>query len=82
MKRELVYDLPTRIFHWMFAVLFLTAFVITKTVDDESAVFSYHMLAGLVLAPCHTSDNLRDLGHKACAVFWLCTQSKRSLQLF
>jgi cytochrome b len=50
MKRELVYDLPTRIFHWMFACLFLTAFVITKAVDDESAVFSYHMLAGLVLS--------------------------------
>lgn len=50
MKSELVYDLPTRIFHWMFAGLFLTAFVITKTVDDESAVFSYHMLAGLVLS--------------------------------
>lgn len=50
MKRELVYDLPTRIFHWMFAGLFLTAFVIAKTVDDESGVFSYHMLAGLVLS--------------------------------
>lgn len=49
MRRELVYDLPTRVFHWMFAGLFLTAFVIAKTVDDDSAVFSYHMLAGLSL---------------------------------
>lgn len=44
-----VYDIPTRVLHWLFAGLFLTAFVIAKTVDDESAVFSVHMLAGLTL---------------------------------
>lgn len=49
MKRQLVYDLPTRFFHWFFAGLFLTAFIITKTVDDESPTYAYHMLAGLTL---------------------------------
>lgn len=50
MRNRLIYDLPTRFFHWLFAGLFIAAFLITKTVDDESPVFSYHMLAGLLLA--------------------------------
>lgn len=49
MKRQLVFDLPTRLFHWMFAGLFLTAFVIAKTIDDDSGWFNYHSLAGLTL---------------------------------
>jgi cytochrome b len=49
MRKHLVYDVPTRIFHWLFAVLFLTSFIIAKTVDDESWWFSYHSLAGLTL---------------------------------
>lgn len=49
MKSQLVYDLPTRIFHWCFAALFLTAFIIGKTIDDDSPTFAYHMLAGLTL---------------------------------
>lgn len=50
MRKQLVYDLPTRLFHWLFAGFFLSAFVISKTVDDDSTVFVYHMLAGLMLA--------------------------------
>jgi cytochrome b len=50
MARGLVYDLPTRLFHWLFVGLFLTAFVITKTVDEESVTFSYHMIAGMTLS--------------------------------
>ena len=49
MRKQLIYDLPTRIFHWSFAFLFVFAFMIAKTVDDESPLFSYHMLAGLML---------------------------------
>ncbi len=49
MKRQLVYDLPTRLFHWLFAAFFLTAFIIAKTIDDDSAWFNYHSLAGLTL---------------------------------
>lgn len=50
MRIQLIYDLPTRVFHWLFAGLFITAFLIAKTVDDDSPVFSYHMLAGLLLS--------------------------------
>jgi cytochrome b len=49
MKKISVYDLPTRFFHWLFAFLFIAAFAIAKTVDDESPLFSYHMLAGLTI---------------------------------
>ncbi len=49
MKKSTVYDLPTRIFHWLFAFFFLAAYIIASTVDDESALFSYHMLAGLTV---------------------------------
>ena len=44
-----VYDWPTRVFHWVFAASFVTAFTIANLVDDEVAAFSFHMLAGLVL---------------------------------
>lgn len=50
MKKELIYDLPTRIFHWLFAALFVSAFLIPKIFDDESQVFPYHMILGLILA--------------------------------
>ena len=42
-----VYDWPTRLFHWLFAGFFVTAFAIANLVDDDSARFSLHMLAGL-----------------------------------
>lgn len=44
-----VYDLPTRVFHLSFAGLFVTAYAIANSVDDESARFAWHMLAGLML---------------------------------
>lgn len=47
MNKTTVYDLPTRIFHWLFAALFLAALLIAQYVDDDSALFSFHMLAGL-----------------------------------
>jgi cytochrome b len=49
MRSALVYDLPSRIFHWLFSSLFLLSFIIAKTVDDESLTFSYHMLSGLLM---------------------------------
>lgn len=44
-----VFDLPTRIFHWCFAALFVTAYAIANLVDDESSRFAWHMLAGTTL---------------------------------
>lgn len=49
MHRIRVYDLPTRVFHWLFAALFGSAFLIAQLVDDDSTGFSLHMLAGLCL---------------------------------
>ena len=49
MKSKRVYDLPTRLFHWLFAFLFIVAFSIGNTADDDSALFSYHMIAGIVM---------------------------------
>lgn len=43
------YDLPTRFFHWIFAFLFLAAFIIAQTIDDDSPLFAYHMLAGITM---------------------------------
>lgn len=48
-KKQRVYDLPTRLFHWLFAALFLGAFFIAKTFDDDSPTYPYHMLLGLTL---------------------------------
>jgi cytochrome b len=49
MQKKFTYDIPIRLFHWVFAALFVVAFTIANTVDDESLVFSYHMLAGMIL---------------------------------
>lgn len=46
MTRVLVWDLPTRLFHWLLAALLVTAFAIAQLVDDESTTFFLHMLAG------------------------------------
>jgi cytochrome b len=50
MRTHQVYDLPTRLFHWLFAAFFVFAFVVAKNVDDESPVFTWHMLAGMGLS--------------------------------
>lgn len=44
-----VYDWPTRIFHWLFAFLFLGAYLTVELVDDENPIFSLHMMAGLTI---------------------------------
>lgn len=49
MKPQLVYDWPTRLFHWMFAGSFVISFVIAKTVEDDHFWFNFHSLAGLML---------------------------------
>ena len=49
MKKVLVYDWPIRLFHFVFAGLFIGAFSIAEFVDDESALFSYHMIMGIIM---------------------------------
>lgn len=49
LKKTIVYDWPTRIFHWLFAFLFLGAYIIAENVDDESLLFILHMMAGLII---------------------------------
>jgi len=48
-RTTLVYDLPTRLFHGLFAGLFVAAFTIAN-VAEHSPAFPYHMLAGALLA--------------------------------
>lgn len=49
MNKSKVYDLPTRLFHWLFSGLFVGAFAIAKLIDSDSPLFSQHMLLGLLL---------------------------------
>lgn len=49
-SRVLVWDLPTRLFHWLFAGSFVAAFTIGQVVDDDAAAFKLHMLLGGVMA--------------------------------
>ena len=48
-NKTTVYDWPTRIFHWLFALLFLGAYLIVEVVDDENPLFTLHMMAGLTI---------------------------------
>lgn len=50
MNKTLVYDVPTRVFHWLFAFLFISAFFIAKTFDDDSAQYPFHMLMGMTMS--------------------------------
>ncbi len=50
MTRVLVWDLPVRLFHVLLGLGFIGAFTIANVVDDDSALFSAHMLLGLVMA--------------------------------
>lgn len=50
MARQLVWDVPTRLFHWLFAAGFTAAAVVAFLVGDDSPLFPYHAVIGLVLA--------------------------------
>jgi cytochrome b len=49
-KSFLIWDLPTRIFHWLLTAGFIAASLISFLADGESNVFPYHAIIGLVLA--------------------------------
>lgn len=44
-----VFDIPTRLFHWVFAILFVFAFSVAKFTDDDGALYPYHMLVGMIM---------------------------------
>lgn len=48
MKNILVWDIPTRIFHWAFAVSLSAALGIGFLADDDHPLFRLHMLFGIV----------------------------------
>lgn len=50
MNRIMVWDVPTRVFHWLLTGALIVAFSIALTVDDDSVVFQLHMLFGLIAA--------------------------------
>ncbi|MBN22000.1 MAG: cytochrome b [Bdellovibrionaceae bacterium] len=49
MKTSKAYDLPLRIFHWTFAILFVLSFSIGNYIDDDSVLHAYHMLSGILM---------------------------------
>lgn len=49
MSKVVAYDWFVRVFHWLFAGLFLTSFIIAKTIDNESPAYIWHMISGLLL---------------------------------
>ncbi len=49
MPKSLVWDIPTRLFHWLFAAGFTVAAVIALLLDDDSPIFPYHAIIGLAI---------------------------------
>lgn len=49
MNRILVWDIPTRLFHWLLAAAFAAAFGIATLTDDDNPTFQLHMLLGLIM---------------------------------
>lgn len=50
MKKIIVWDLPIRLFHLIFAASLTASLAIGFLVDDDSSLFQFHMLFGLVAA--------------------------------
>jgi cytochrome b len=49
MPRVLIWDLPTRIFHWLLTIGFFISAAISVMADEDSSLFSGHMILGIVL---------------------------------
>lgn len=49
-KRVLVWDLPTRLLHWLLAASFTGAFAVAMLAGHRSAAFAVHMLLGAIAA--------------------------------
>lgn len=46
----MIWDLPTRLFHWLLAGGFIAAAFIALVLGEEGALFPYHAILGLVIA--------------------------------
>jgi hypothetical protein len=46
----LIWDLPTRVFHWLLTVGFIAAAMIAFLTEGKSRLFPYHAVIGLALA--------------------------------
>jgi cytochrome b len=49
MPRVLIWDLPTRIFHWLLTIGFFVSAAVSVLADEDSPLFSAHMILGIVL---------------------------------
>lgn len=50
MKKILIWDLPTRLFHWAFTFFLTTSIVLALVAEEGSLWFQWHMLGGLAAA--------------------------------
>lgn len=50
MNPVLIWDLPTRLFHWLLSAGFIAAAVISLGMGEHSPLFSYHGIIGLTVA--------------------------------
>jgi hypothetical protein len=48
-SKVLIWDLPTRLFHWLLTVGFLTSFGIAQFAGEHSSWFPVHMIVGVAL---------------------------------
>ena len=51
MKTQLIWDLPTRLFHWLLVAACTAAFVFALASPEQSRAFDIHMLCGMLLLP-------------------------------
>ncbi|WP_052299057.1 hypothetical protein [Thermodesulfatator indicus] len=48
--RVLIWDLPTRLFHWGLALGFIGAAVLAFFAGEHNPLFPYHAILGLIIA--------------------------------
>ena len=65
MDRVLIWDLPTRFFHWLLAAGFIAAAFIALALGEDSALFPYHAIIGLAI---EQEDGLRHIAIGRCEV--------------
>lgn len=51
MKPELIWDIPTRLSHWLLAAVCCAAFALALASPEHSRAFASHMLCGVVVVP-------------------------------